>query len=307
MALRFSLLILVGMLGFATQADAQLYQAQTSTTLNVRQGPGTQYAVIGTIPGGQIVIVDGCATGYAWCHIRYNALQGWASARYLRDPQRGAPVADIGQQLGLALLQLFLSQVPRPGGPSGPPIPANQVCFYEHANFGGAGFCAGRGNQDADLRPSWNDRISSIRVGPYSGGVYVCRDIFFQGRCDFYNGDVASLSGSRNDAISSYRVGQAVGPGPGPYPPPPPAGQACFYQDRSFGGARFCREAGDQSATLSASWNDRISSIRIDPRVWVQVCTDFNYAGQCYSIGYSVPQLSGILIDSISSYRIFAR
>ena len=107
MAFRFVLLILVAILGFTARADAQAHQAQTSTALNVRQGPGTQYAVIGTVPGGRIVIVDGCAPGYAWCTIRYNALQGWASARYLRDPQRGAPVADIGQQLGIALLQLF--------------------------------------------------------------------------------------------------------------------------------------------------------------------------------------------------------
>ena len=265
MAFRFVLLILVAILGFTARADAQAYQAQTSTALNVRQGPGTQYAVIGTVPGGRIVIVDGCAPGYAWCSIRYNALQGWTSARYLRDPQRGAPVADIGQQLGIALLQLFLNQIPRTGGPPSSPVSANLVCFYEHVNFGGASFCANRGSQDARLASGWNDRISSIRVGPGSGGVYVCRDSFFQGQCDFYNRDVTKLSGNRNDSISSYRVGQTAAPLPGPFPRPP-AGQVCFYQDRNFGGASFCREAGDESAGLSASWNDRISAIRVRPK-----------------------------------------
>jgi uncharacterized protein YraI len=61
--------------------------AVVSTDLNMRSGPGTQYGVITTIPGGATVDVDGC-TG-SWCAVNFNGRSGYASASYL---QGGASV-----------------------------------------------------------------------------------------------------------------------------------------------------------------------------------------------------------------------
>jgi hypothetical protein len=316
MAARLVLLLLL-VTGFASSAEAQSYQAQVTTNVNMREGPGTQYRVITAIPAGTVVPVFGCYQGYAWCNVLYANSRGWVSARYLRDPQRGAPLSSVGDQLGLAILQFFLNQIPRPGGPGPgiPPVNSNQVCFYADYNYQGASFCANRGQSDPDLPGSWNDRISSLRVGPSSGGVLLCRDFFFQGGCDYYTNDVAQLGGNRNDTASSYRVGSG-NPGPfpppgggfpPPPPPPPPQGQVCFYGDWNYQGGSFCAGAGQSDADLPPDWNDRISSIRVDPSVWVQVCTDFGYSGQCQSLGGNVSQLTGNANDSISSYRVFQR
>jgi hypothetical protein len=312
MAARLVLLLLL-VTGFASSAEAQSYQAQVTTNVNMREGPGTQFRVITTIRAGTIVPVFGCYQGFAWCNVLYNNNRGWVSAQFLRDPQRGAPLSSVGQQLGLSILQFFLNQIPgRPGGPGPglPPINPNQVCFFADFNFQGASFCASRGQSDPDLPGSWNDRISSIRVGANSGGVLLCRDFFFQGGCDFHTSDVAQLPANRNDTASSFRVGSGnpgpFPPGPPP-PPPPPQGQVCFYSDWNFQGQSFCRGAGDQNGALSPQWNDQISSIRVDPSVWVQVCSDFSFQGQCQSLGGNVSQLTGNANDSISSYRIFAR
>jgi uncharacterized protein YraI len=70
-----------------TAGAAAAAPAVVSTDLNMRSGPGTQYGVIGTIPGGATVDVDGC-TG-SWCAVNFNGRSGYASASYL---QGGASV-----------------------------------------------------------------------------------------------------------------------------------------------------------------------------------------------------------------------
>ena len=49
--------------------------------VNVRSGPGTQYQVIGTIPGGATVDVGGCSAN--WCQVSFNGETGYASQSYL--------------------------------------------------------------------------------------------------------------------------------------------------------------------------------------------------------------------------------
>jgi uncharacterized protein YraI len=308
MAARFALLLLL-LTGFVSSAEAQNYSARVTTTLNMREGPGTQYRIITSIPTGTVVPVFGCYQGYAWCNVLYRNFRGWVSARYLQDPSRNAPVSTVGEQLGIALLQFFLNQLPRPpGSPSIPPVNANQVCFYADFNYQGSSFCANRGQSDPDLPSSWNDRISSLRVGPSSGGALVCRDFFYQGGCDYITSDVNQLGSTRNDTYSSYRIGQGnAGPFPPPPPPPPPVGQVCFYEHWDFQGASFCRGPGQNDPDLPPDWNDRISSVRVDSTVYVQICSDFGYSGQCTTLGGNVSQLTGTANDSISSYRVFPR
>ncbi|MHC5307849.1 SH3 domain-containing protein [Bartonella sp. LJL80] len=60
---------------------AQAADAIATTTLNFRAGPGTGYAVRGSIPAGQPVSVRSCAGN--WCQINYGPRTGWASSRYL--------------------------------------------------------------------------------------------------------------------------------------------------------------------------------------------------------------------------------
>lgn len=74
---------------------AWAYPAQVSRDLNLRTGPGTNYEVIATMPGGAVVDVEGCRD--SWCRVDYRGRAGWASARYLgeasvrRSPPAHAP------------------------------------------------------------------------------------------------------------------------------------------------------------------------------------------------------------------------
>jgi uncharacterized protein YraI len=80
MTLKFKLLAASAMLLLSAGAAAAV-PATAETDLNVRSGPGTQYQVIGTIPGGETVDARNC-TG-SWCQVSFSGGSGWASRNYL--------------------------------------------------------------------------------------------------------------------------------------------------------------------------------------------------------------------------------
>lgn len=66
-----------------------VYQVKVDTTLSIRSGPGTGYAVVGQLANGAQVIVDSISNG--WAHIRNT--NGYCSADYLvrvRDYDSGS-------------------------------------------------------------------------------------------------------------------------------------------------------------------------------------------------------------------------
>ncbi|WP_169822908.1 SH3 domain-containing protein [Methyloligella halotolerans] len=60
---------------FAAAAEAR--QAQTTADLNLRTGPGTQYAIIATMPAGSRIDIGDCADG--WCAVDWRGQDGYAS------------------------------------------------------------------------------------------------------------------------------------------------------------------------------------------------------------------------------------
>jgi uncharacterized protein YraI len=71
---------LVGLAALPATASAATV-AHTTTSLNVRSGPGTHYARVATLPAGQTVTLFHCEG--SWCSISAGAIHGWASASYL--------------------------------------------------------------------------------------------------------------------------------------------------------------------------------------------------------------------------------
>jgi uncharacterized protein YraI len=55
--------------------------AVITNDLYLRNGPGTRYRVIDTMPAGTYVDLLGC--GGSWCHVDWHGLVGFASASYL--------------------------------------------------------------------------------------------------------------------------------------------------------------------------------------------------------------------------------
>lgn len=62
-------------------AAASAAPAYSTTSLNVRSGPGTGYRVIDTLRPGEPVNIDYCRG--SWCFVNKAGPDGWASAAYL--------------------------------------------------------------------------------------------------------------------------------------------------------------------------------------------------------------------------------
>jgi uncharacterized protein YraI len=67
--------------------------ATVGTNTNLRQGPGTNFGVIMTVPGGSVVDVIRC--GAEWCNVMAGGRPGYMVARNLGGGG-GAPVAVVG-------------------------------------------------------------------------------------------------------------------------------------------------------------------------------------------------------------------
>lgn len=188
------------------------------------------------------------------------------------------------------------------GGRAAGPGPG-EFCFYEDFGYGGRSFCASVGQQEAQLRSSRNDAISSIRVG--SGAtVQVCEDYDFDGNCRRISSDVESLGDGWNDVISSYRSRSGMDNGGGNGDGGAGPNEVCFYQDFGYGGGSTCAAPGQSEPQLSGDWNDAISSIRVGGDAELQVCEDYDFGGNCRRINSDTESLGDGWNDTISSYRV---
>ncbi|WP_052341775.1 SH3 domain-containing protein [Salinarimonas rosea] len=77
----------MGLLALVLATAARAVPVQTTTQLNLRAGPGVSYAIVATMPPGEVVDMRGCRG--TWCFVVYRGSLGWASGRYLaRIPVR---------------------------------------------------------------------------------------------------------------------------------------------------------------------------------------------------------------------------
>lgn len=161
--------------------------AVTTTSLNVRAGPGTQYHVIDVLYHGQSVRIVTCERN--WCWINQRGPSGWVSENHLRRTGGGG-----GGHVG-----------PPPPPPPPPPsaAPRRGVCFFDQERFRGHSFCASPGESDAHLG-WWDNRIRSIRVNGVVT-VQVCTDRGFH-NCSAFNRDQSSLPRWLSGSISAFRV-----------------------------------------------------------------------------------------------------
>lgn len=54
--------------------------AYTTGSVNLRSGPGTNYARLTTVPAGAYVDVYDCSS---WCRVSWNGYEGWISGSYV--------------------------------------------------------------------------------------------------------------------------------------------------------------------------------------------------------------------------------
>ncbi|MCB1341491.1 MAG: DUF1236 domain-containing protein [Pseudooceanicola sp.] len=87
----------------ALAAPAAALTAQATTDLNLRAGPGPQYAVQSVIQTDAAVEISGCITGSEWCKVMVNGQEGWAHSGYLTTSYQNAPTVVYDNYATLAL------------------------------------------------------------------------------------------------------------------------------------------------------------------------------------------------------------
>lgn len=193
-------------------AVASAAPAEAKSTVNVRSGPGTSFAIVDSLSPGEDVEVLGCRSG--WCYVEKAGPDGYVSASYLRRTSGGSATVEPNFNLSFNFPQGSVSignggvsigvgpgATPRPpdGGGSQP----GDVCFYSGSGYSGSRFCMDEGEFTPYVGPEWNNRISSIR-NPDGLRVTVCDDAGYDD-CRTYRTSARSL-GDFNNVISSIRI-----------------------------------------------------------------------------------------------------
>ncbi|MGA9750221.1 MAG: peptidase inhibitor family I36 protein [Acidobacteriota bacterium] len=207
---------------------------------------------------------------------------------------------------------------------------ADQVFVYQHGNYGGALMRFDHNQEVADLRsyntggtgsPSWNDQISSLKVG-VNKKLLLYEHINFQGAmlvvqydaCKSNSNTWAGMPSGWNDRVSSFKVVDADNP---PAQPPDASGnQVYVYEDKNYGGnyMRFDHDTdvGDlrsynTGTQGSPTWNDRVTSIVVGSGMKITFWADINYKGSSFTL--TGPSTIACLSpsgwnDKISSFKI---
>lgn len=160
-----------------------------------------------------------------------------------------------------------------------------------------------RAGESADITRRSGGWCEVERRGPE--GWVACRYLAGGG------GGVVIAGGSEPDVSISFSIpGFSFSIGDGGFNRPPfrpgrPGlrDRVCFYEHVNYGGDRFCARPGERISSLG-SWNDKISSIRVQGDAEALVCEHNNFRGRCVVIDRDVRNLGRRGNDIISSIRV---
>jgi uncharacterized protein YraI len=212
---RRKFLLGAGLLALSATAAAAV-PAVVRSDLNMRSGPGTEYAVVGSLPGGATVDVGSC-TG-RWCTVAYGGEQGYAARSYLDLGAAAVPVEPAyGPSYGYAEPDYYYGDDYYYGG-YGPGVTLGFGFNGDRHRHRGHRWHHGRRDHDRNMANRPNGRPDGI-AGPRGrsatvqpGGDNAMRG----GRPDFRSGrssssrDGGSLSGRGGGSLAGH--GRA-GPG----------------------------------------------------------------------------------------------
>ena len=95
----------------------------------------------------------------------------------------------------------------------------------------------------------------------------------------------------------------APAPAPTPAPAPAPTGPVCFYADANYGGDSICATA--DSSWIGSTWNDRISSVKVQAGYEIDLYADINYGGSVVKLTANNADLTSVgFNDTASSYHL---
>lgn len=241
-SLRIAALSIAAFLAMGVSAFADSQRITQSTYLY--DGPGSNYAVIGTLPADARVEVAGCQNGY--CKVSRSWTEGWVLEERLSagapapqpvpqpqpqpQPPQPQPPQPQPQPPQPPQPQFPFPQPqpepqpwpdeqpwpePQPPFPDYPqpvpqPVPPPPVydeagaCFYSERNFGGAVLCLDEGDSYNRLN-RWNNRIRSVEI--FGGArVDLCTDANFYGSCVTLRQSASRLPFQLDRDVTSLQV-----------------------------------------------------------------------------------------------------
>ncbi len=196
----------ISVIAFAglTAAASAAEIAYTKSAANLREGPGTSYDIITTLPKNTALLVEACAS--TWCAVTTDDDDEGFIAKSLLKKNPSGPEIPFSIKIIIGPEGPFIDFgdifVEEPDEPD-PDFP--EVCFYQQANFKGANFCVEDGDSDNDIPGNFDNNIESILI---SGGlgVEVCSGVNHGGECFYYTKSQKSLPSQLRNKISSYMV-----------------------------------------------------------------------------------------------------
>lgn len=203
MLARLATLAIIAFAGLTVTASAATV-AYTKSPANLREGPGTKYDVITTMPKNTMFMVEACTIN--WCAGESEDGDVGFVAKSLLKKSKSGPDIPFSIQIIIGpegpfvdFGDLFVEE------PDEPDPSIAEVCFYQQANFKGANFCVEEGDEDASIPGSFNNNIESILI---SGGlkVEVCSGTNYGGDCFYYSSSKKTLPTELRNRISSYVV-----------------------------------------------------------------------------------------------------
>ena len=196
----------ISVIAFAglTAAASAAEIAYTKSAANLREGPGTSYDIITTLPKNTALLVEACTS--PWCDVTTDDDDEGFIAKSLLKKNPSGPEIPFSIKIIIGPEGPFIDFgdifVEEPDEPD-PDFP--EVCFYQQANFKGANFCVEDGDSDNDIPGNFDNNIESILI---SGGlgVEVCSGVNHGGECFYYTKSQKSLPSQLRNKISSYMV-----------------------------------------------------------------------------------------------------
>lgn len=92
-----------GLVGVMGSTAAMALDASATTDLNLRAGPGPNYEIVGVIPSGATVAVEGCIEAANWCQVTHEGNSGWSFGDYL--------ATKVGEEVAVVTLDRQKTQV----------------------------------------------------------------------------------------------------------------------------------------------------------------------------------------------------
>jgi uncharacterized protein YgiM (DUF1202 family) len=207
MLARLAAISVIAFVGLTAAASAATV-AYTKGPANLREGPGTSYDVITTMPKNTEFLVEACTA--TWCAgTSEDGDEGFVAKSLLKKSlSSDIPftikiiVGPEGPFINFGDIFLDVPDEPDPDFP--------EVCFYQQANFKGANFCVEEGDADNDIPGNFDNNIESVLI---TGGlgVELCSGVGHGGECFYYTSSKKSLPSEIRNKISSYIVDDGEG------------------------------------------------------------------------------------------------